>query len=98
MARLEGADTATSIGMPATSGLLHELERRAAADAQHDARRAAARRCSSIRPMILSTALCRPDVLGNLHQRAVDGEESGRMQSARAIEYGLLRPQASGQA
>ena len=34
IARLEGADTAATTGLPARNGLLHDLKRRAAADEQ----------------------------------------------------------------
>ena len=66
MAIVDGADTATSIGMPATTAFC---------TSSNDARPLTQSTCAdsgsaplrSIRPTTLSTALCRPDVLGDLH-------------------------------
>ena len=97
MAIVDGADTATSIGMPAT---------RAFCTSSNDARPLTHSTCedSGSAPLQqhpaddLVDGVVSAHVLGDLDQRAVDGEQAGRMQSARAVEHGLLRPQAIGQA
>ncbi len=77
--------------------LLHELERRAAAHAQ-DVLRQGQRAPQQHPSHHLVHGVVAPDVLGDLDERAVEGEHSGRVQATRAVEDRLARPQSLWQA
>ena len=77
-------------------GLLHELEREAAAHAEHDVA-SGSRPSPNAQPMTLSMALCRPTSSRTQSELALGVEEAGRMQAARRRESALRLEQPAGQ-
>ena len=93
MARLDGADTAATSGMPASTAFW-TISNDVRPLTNSSVPRSGSASRSSIAADDLVHGVVAADVLGTLEQRAVEVEEPGRVQAARLVEDGLGGAQA----